>query len=72
MTKEEKKDKRTAMQALNIPVVRRSAFMRWANHWGRFNLYGDWKWYEYSPLKARSKATKTMQEMWDDYLQHCA
>lgn len=71
MTKEEKKDKSTAMKALNIPVNRRSSFMRWANDWGRFNLYGDWKWYEYSPLEARSKATKTMQEMWEAYLQHC-
>ena len=72
MTKEEKKDKLTAMKALNIPVVRRSAFIRWANNWGRFNLYADYKWYEYSPLEARSKATKTMQEMWDAYLQNFA
>lgn len=32
------------------------------------NIYNDWKWYEYGPLEARSKATKTMQEMWNYYL----
>ena len=68
MTKKEKKDKSTAMKALDIPVNRRSAFMRFANNWGRFNMYGDWKFYEYSPLEAEHKATKTMQQMWDFYL----
>ena len=68
MTKKEKKDKLTAMNTLNIPAAKRGAFIRWANNWGRFNLYNDWKWYEYGPLEARSKATKTMQEMWNYYL----
>ena len=58
MTKKEKKDKSTAMKALDIPVNRRSAFMRFANNWGRFNMYDDWKFYEYSPLEAEHKATK--------------
>ncbi len=73
MTKEEKKDKKAAMEALNIPVVMRSAFMRWANRWGRFNLNKDQLWYEWSPLEDRSKATKTMEQMWTDYQnRHCA
>lgn len=71
MTKEEKKDKLIAMSELKIPVFKRSSFIRWANDWGRFNLYGDWKWYEYSPLEASSKATRTMEEMWNDYILHC-
>lgn len=67
MRKSEKKDKKAAMDALNIPVAIRSAFMRWANKWGRFNIYGDWKWYEYSPLEQRSKCSMTMEEMWKGY-----
>jgi hypothetical protein len=73
MTKSEKKDKKAAMEALNISVVMRGAFMHWANRWGRFNLNNDQLWYEWSPLEDRSKATKTMAQMWGDYQnRHCA
>lgn len=67
MTKEEKRDKLIAMQELNIPANKHNAFIRWANKWGRFNIHGDWKWYEYSPLEACQKSTKTMNEMWVEY-----
>jgi len=67
MTKQEKKDKLIAMDELGIHVNKRSAFIKWANKWGRFNLKGDRKWYEYSPVEDRSKSTLTMKEMWDRY-----
>ncbi len=69
MTKEEKKDKSTAMQELKIPVVKRGAFMHWANKYGRFNMHGDWLWYEYSPLEAHHRNTMTMSEMWKKYIE---
>lgn len=70
MVKSEKKDKKTAMHELNIPNLQRSAFIRWANRWGRFNMYSDWKWYEYSPLERHHKQSRNMSEMWEMYLQN--
>lgn len=70
MTKEEKKDKSIAMNELNIPIVKRSSFIRWANKFGRFNIHNDWKWYEYSSLESYQKNTMTMKEMWDKYVLH--
>ncbi len=67
MTKTEKKDKLKAMIELDIPSYKRSAFMRFANDYGRFNLYNDWKWYEYSPLEAKHRCTLTMEQMWKMY-----
>ena len=67
MTKEEKKDKKDSMDLLKIPSKVRGSFMNYSNRWGRFNLQGDFKWYEWSPLEAHQKATMTMPEMWEKY-----
>ena len=71
MTKEEKLDKKNAMDEINVPKQKRGAFMRFANRWGRFNIHEDWKWYEYSSLEWNKRSTLTMEEMWVIY-QHQA
>ena len=67
MTPEEKKDKKTAMIELSIPVNIRGSFMRYGNRWGRFNLHNNWKWVEWGPLEYHQKCTMTMEEMWNNY-----
>jgi hypothetical protein len=68
MTNEERGDILKAMNELNISISRMDYFIDWSNNWGRFNLHGDWLWYEYSPLETKDKRTMTMEEMWNFYL----
>lgn len=67
-SKKETKDKRVGMSVACIPEGKRSSFIRWANKWGMFNTRGDYKWYEFSPLESHQKASRSMREMWEEYL----
>ena len=78
MSRETSKSKETRsklMQTLNIPVVMRSAFIRFCRH-GAGDIYDRqghfWdekklKWGEYAPVEDRSRVYNTMGEMWEKH-----
>ena len=79
-TSKSKVNRSKLMEALNIPVVMRSAFIRFCRH-GVGNVYDRqahfWdeersKWGEYAPVEDRSRVFNTMGEMWEKYQKHYA
>ena len=83
MSRETSKSKQTRselMQALNIPVVMRSSFIRFCRHgvgdvYDRQAHFWDEKrkeWGEYAPVEDRSRVFNTMGEMWYKYQKYYA
>ena len=46
-----------------LDIVMLSAFNKYCNEWGTYNNHGDNLWYEYSPLEAHHKLTRTHEQM---------
>ena len=79
-TSKSKVNRSKLMEALNIPVVMRSAFIRFCRH-GVGDYYERkahfWdearsQWGEYAPVEDRSRVFNTMGEMWKKYQKHYA
>jgi len=81
MSRETSKSKETRsklMQELVIPVVRRSAFIRFCrrgkgddyNRQGHFWDEQKLQWGEYAPVEDRSRVFNTMEKMWLKYQLH--
>lgn len=53
----------------NLPLhpVMLSAFIDYCTEWGTYNNHGDNLWYEYSPLEAHHRSTKTTEQMLTDF-----